>query len=406
MCEHLRPLEIFRAGSRRKRLWELPDHTHCPLVGVCMPMPVLRRLVQKVMGQVAATDDYQVHVGAVAECVRRSAMAEALQRELDRRYALAVTAFAKAKSTEALAAMWADALQGADVAGALWAVLTHARCDTVLCERVSRDIHMLQHQLGAQDRSDLSRLAALQEENAVLARELAAVQARSSRALAERIAESEATAASLMQARAQVLARDSMLALLRDELSLRDAQTPDLPDRLSLKERADTLTRRVHALERECLEWRQRAEQQRALADELAAQLAAFAQLRGDNVIEPLAVELHDKAVLCVGGRPASVPTYKHLVETTGGRFLHHDGGEEDSAARLEASLAAADLVICQTGCVSHGAYWRVKDHCKRTGKRCIFVDKPSASSLARGLRQFVAITAAPDSPREDELAG
>jgi hypothetical protein len=36
---------------------------------------------------------------------------------------------------------------------------------------------------------------------------------------------------------------------------------------------------------------------------------------------------LTDRAVLCVGGRPASVPLYRHIVEKTGGRFLHHDGG-------------------------------------------------------------------------------
>jgi len=96
---------------------------------------------------------------------------------------------------------------------------------------------------------------------------------------------------------------------------------------------------------------------------------------------------LRDLAVLCVGGRTASVPIYRRLVEVTGGRFAHHDGGEKHGGAQLEASLAAADLVICQTGCVSHDAYWRVKDHCKRTGKRCVFVDNPSASSLARSLR-------------------
>jgi hypothetical protein len=55
----------------------------------------------------------------------------------------------------------------------------------------------------------------------------------------------------------------------------------------------------------------------------------------------------------------------------------------------LQASLAAADLVICQTGCISHNAYWKVKDFCKRTGKRCIFVENPSTSSFARGLAQI-----------------
>ena len=103
------------------------------------------------------------------------------------------------------------------------------------------------------------------------------------------------------------------------------------------------------------------------------------------SVSEP-ALDLQDKAVLCVGGRPASVPIYRQEIEVRGARFLHHDGGEEESAARLEAHLEAADLVICQTGCISHGAYWRVKSHCKRTGKRCVFVDRPSAAGLLRSL--------------------
>ena len=53
---------------------------------------------------------------------------------------------------------------------------------------------------------------------------------------------------------------------------------------------------------------------------------------------------------------------------------------------QLQASVNAADLVICQTGCVSHNAYWRVKNYCKRTGKRCIFVDTPSQSSFKKAL--------------------
>lgn len=52
--------------------------------------------------------------------------------------------------------------------------------------------------------------------------------------------------------------------------------------------------------------------------------------------------------------------------------------------ARLEHSLRAADLVICQTGCVGHGAFWRVQDHCKRTGKTCVLVEQPDALRIVR----------------------
>ncbi|WP_328589838.1 DUF2325 domain-containing protein [Derxia lacustris] len=98
------------------------------------------------------------------------------------------------------------------------------------------------------------------------------------------------------------------------------------------------------------------------------------------------AAALRDRAVLCVGGRVNHLARYRQTVEDSGARFLHHDGGLEDKPAQLDSCLAAADLVICQTGCISHAAYWRVKDHCKRTGKRCVFVENPSVASLVRSL--------------------
>ncbi|WP_422388864.1 DUF2325 domain-containing protein [Keguizhuia sedimenti] len=112
---------------------------------------------------------------------------------------------------------------------------------------------------------------------------------------------------------------------------------------------------------------------------------------------------MQDKAVLCIGGRPASVPVYRQLIERTGGTFLYHDGGKERSSKQLESSLAAADLIICQAGCISHHAYWRVKDYCKRTGKQCVFVEKPSTSSFARCLHQFFASSTLAHDQRKHE---
>ena len=56
-------------SSRRRRLWELTHACHCPVVGVCIPLDTLRRLVNKALGGKALADDYEVHVGAVAECM-------------------------------------------------------------------------------------------------------------------------------------------------------------------------------------------------------------------------------------------------------------------------------------------------------------------------------------------------
>ena len=107
------------------------------------------------------------------------------------------------------------------------------------------------------------------------------------------------------------------------------------------------------------------------------------------------------KVVLCVGGRTGNVANYRDVVERVGGRFAHHDGGVEDNAAVLDANLAAADLVICQTGCISHNAYWRVKDFCKRTGKQCVYVENASASSLERKLQTLSTPVVQDEFPEE-----
>ena len=382
-------------GSRRKRLWELPVHTHCPLIGVCLPMAVLRRLIGKALSNKIVATDYEFHVAAVAECSSRRPISEILQREMDRRFGIAVQAFAQAKTTIMLKQLWEDAMKSGDVAGALWATLTHPRCDESLQEQVCHDIHMFQHQVGACNRADLQQLEKLKDENVTLAEELALAKERHIRSLAERGENIAALNSQLMRMRAELIAKESSLDALRAELQALREMIPTLLSRTELARKNSEQQQRIQELMHERLRWQQQAEQEHARAAGLAARLASIEKSGNDSQpspgTEPLneGPALHDKAVLCVGGRQANVPAYRQLIEKIGGRFLHHDGGEEQSSAQLEANLAAADLVICQAGCISHNAYWRVKDYCKRTGKRCIFVDKPSTSTLVRCLNQL-----------------
>ncbi|HEY9223091.1 MAG TPA: DUF2325 domain-containing protein, partial [Variovorax sp.] len=103
------------------------------------------------------------------------------------------------------------------------------------------------------------------------------------------------------------------------------------------------------------------------------------------------AADLREKAVLCVGRAEEASAVARQLVEIAGGRYLHHDGRDDADAAALESSLRTADLVICQTGCMSHGAYWRVQDHCRRTGKPCVLVGEMTAQPI-RIMRRGEAI--------------
>ncbi len=379
-------------SSRRKRLWELDHQCLCPVVGVCVPLDVLRRLATKVHSCLRGSDDYEIHASAVAECAHRNRLSELLQAELERRYGLAVQRARSDADVHALTERWQAALEAGDVAGAFWAVLTHPRCDSALQQRMTRDLHMYQHQAGAAVRVDWARHQALLQENGVLTRELAKVQERCTRLGVEKTQELAALQTQLMQARADLVGRDTRLAFVLADLQELQAQVPHLEERSRQAQRITQLQGRVEGLQQENLQLRRQLEQaQRAAEAQRCEAVGACAQRPVNEGVEMPLVRLEQQLVLCVGGRSGNVASYRDAVERVGARFAHHDGGLEDNVSQLDANLAAADLVICQTGCISHSAYWRVKDHCKRMGKRCVFVENPSLASLERGLAQVAS---------------
>lgn len=390
------------AGSRRKRLWELTPNAHCPVVGVCLPIAVLRKIVDKALGGAALAVDYELHCGAIAECRLRSPIAEQLNKELDRRYAIALRQSAQARTSETLAVWWQQTRNGPDLAGALWATLTHARCDDALQARVLGEVHMLQHQVGSAQRVERRLLDTLVEERAALRAELAALQERHQQQVVAHARDASELQEELARLRAQLAGSAAEVGALRLRLAAPQGEGGGALDDPARDRRHQQQGARIAALEDQL---RMARLEQGRLRAELEAQPAGPA--RDDAGLAPVAAvdapaegteaeavaaaPLSDRSVLCVGGRPASVPLYRHIIERTGGRFLHHDGGEEQNLARLERSLVAADLVICQTGCISHDAYWRVKNHCKRTGTPCVFVENPGGASLKRALAQLQA---------------
>lgn len=382
-------------GSRRRRLWEFENHAFCPVIGVCLPMGALRRLVNKVVGGQTMAQDYELHCGVITECKQRSPLSKAVQRELDQRFVLPLRQSAVCKTTEALAAWWKEQAD-LELGGALWATLTHARCTLDLENQVLAEVHMMQHQVGVARRVDVLRFEALLDENTTLTRELALAQQRCTRLAEEQARALGEQQVQVMQLRAQLMARQSLVVTLRDDLQALEAAAPDLRSRVELARATQQQTEQIHTLERALLQAQQDKERR---IRQLEIQAVAMARQETSHAAAPahpapaLPPRLDDRSVLCVGGRPASVPLYRHIVEGTGGRFLHHDGGDEESVNRLDATLAAADLVICQTGCISHNAYWRVKDYCKRTGKQCVFVENPGTACLKRALSALQPVT-------------
>jgi hypothetical protein len=367
------------AAAARPKLWELDVACHGPLVGSCWTAAELRRLTDRLFGGRSSLDDFGLHAAVLTQCATRNKLSLGLQRVLDQRAAEPLRRLAAAPGMPACEALWREALHGGDVGSALWALWTSPHCNDTLHERIHQDLYLLQQHRVATLRADAAERAGCRAEQQALQVEMRRTQERQARWRSEALAERDALKSQLAQLRQRVLAQQSQWARLRQEA----ASHAPAAGREKLLQRIAELSCEL-ALARQAAAPDTPPPRQDADAAPPAAQAAV------ETTAEPAAA-LASASVLCVGGRSGHVPLYRALVERRGGLFVHHDGGLEDNPHRLEAQLAAADLVVCHAGCLNHNAYARVKAHIKRSGKPCVFVDKPGAGSFARALAQGAA---------------
>jgi hypothetical protein len=409
MAAALQPLDLTESllrppppapvhGSRRHKLWEISHKFHCPIIGVCFSVGELRTLMSRVMHFPADTSDYVLHTTAVGACEERSQLAELLQKNLEKRFQLTIRRFASARTGDALRALWQEATRGGhELPAALWAVWTHPACDATLEQEIHGDIHMIQHQIGSGARADLNALKALRADNAQLRRDLDAARSANESMRREKSRETQALGQRVIELRAELAGKETWGAGLCARLDQLRQTLPDLRDRQLVarrasdaEARASALSANVAALESELASLRRLL----ARSEEALKQLTAGEEncpLSDVDRDQPAALD--GKCILCVGGRTGAVDAYRQLIETRGGRFMHHDGGLEESLHRIDAALAAADLVICQAGCISHNAYWRVKEQCKRSGKRCLYLKSAGVSGLSRLIDSESSVT-------------
>lgn len=346
-------------SSARRRLWELPPQAHELLAAMALPPELLKRGAERALGRlhkahcVLKGSAADVLYGVVHDLGSRNAVSEAVQRLLETRHALFVQRAMVLREPAALQAWW-EQLQGSGhEAGALWALLTHPQGlelqDAVMYE--ARTWVFTQARLAlvarAREARDAERTQALQAEHTALQLRLQALQAERD----EERRSAEATIAELRGA----LANARMLVL---------AATPALPaEELPVGPRLPRAEAKVEP----------------AAVQEIVVRSAPQPHRPAPELVR-------GRRVLCVGGMPGAQQRYRHIVEAAGGRFEYHDGGLEHSVQRLDQQLGAADLVVCQAGCLNHEAYRRVKGHCRRTCKPCLFVERPSLAQFARTL--------------------
>lgn len=389
----LSPPPPAAARTHRRKLWELEEKHHCPVVGTCLSLDEIKKVAHKAGFAGGAVDAYRLHVEAVSVSLTRNAASEVMHKLMDRKFSLHLSRFEQARSDAEVRALWKQHLDRGEVAGALWAAITHKAASVETRNALHGDIHMLSHQVGAGQAADLRRLGYLERENAELKREARRDAERHTRELSEKSArirwlEGEASQ-SLKRAEADNPLRERLAALesgtamvaMGRRLLLLEAEASRLR---AAHQRVELLQADNARLRRE----RDAAQAESAALERLWLPAGdAEPDCSGDCAACP--ERLAGRCILCVGGRTTLLPQYRQLAERLGVRLIHHDGGREEALSRLPDLLAASDAVICPTDCVGHLAYYQLKRHCKASGKPCVLVKSSGVASFAAALTRL-----------------
>ncbi len=393
-----RPPVQNRTG--RRKLWDVPHKYHCPIIGTCLTVDELRRIADRTAQRPdEPLSDFDIHVSFVAAATERNPISLTTHKTLEKKFAISVRRYAKARDADALIALWSESLATGEVPGGLWALMTHPRADHRVLTLAYEEVHMLSHQIGAGQRADLKQLAETRVQLEQLQRDFDSLYSRTRQQTDLREAKNRALEDALARRESDYVASCAREQDLREQLAQSNAS--DLRNRIStLTRQTDTLNAELKRIRDENLALRlAHTQAQREVEGAEQARFAAEAECRaaerllaqsladrceGCDIQEcPRRNNLDGRLVLCVGGRKQLVDQYRAMVTDCNGRFDHHDGGMEDSQHRLEAMLSSADIVVCATDYVSHGAYYRTKRFCKRTEKPHVLLGNSGLSAFA-----------------------
>ena len=390
-CENKNHAFPALTAKRRLKLWETKPHFHCAILGTCLSVDDLRKVMRQsgVVMQNAPTD-YDLHAMMVGQAEEKSRASRNLHKMLDRKYKRWIQALSKYKESDDLVRYWDEAMESGELPGAFWAIMTHPYAEAELIRKTYEDVHMMSHLQGASNRADLKRMKVLEEKVSELQDVLGKVRQNHNEQLTRRD--------ELVQQQEQEL---MMLKVTGPRISVEKCTGETVED---IDRQNRLMCKRVDWAETQLA---QRDVQMAELQEEIAGLKELLAETREEHGAteqilalllseksdglneQDREIDLRGKRVLYVGGRSTLAPHLRSLVEAHNGRFNHHDGGLEDSRAGLNCTLAGADMVFCPVDCISHDACRRVKRHCQQQAKPFIPLRSSGLSAFAAGLKQY-----------------
>ena len=399
--------------SKRRAIWELSTYHHCSIVGTCLTIGEARAIGKKVGVRCSNPDDLDstIHSILVRESATKNTVSALLNKTLDRKYESSIRVFRKCNSAEEIRDLWRESFDVGNIPGPYWAALSQPNIDYEVTIKIYSDVHMLSHLVGSSNRADIARLSELEFELADALEKNKSLIARNQKKLNKlrnEIDINQRTIGKLerentnLKARLFVESPSQSIEEINEEFS-QGVLVSGENYVASLSEHDQSRSkiishnlRLVDDVERLNGEKRKLQSKFEFAQDELEGLLAelnsansfiqGFITNSASNIPK---CNLSGKCILYIGGREGNICRMCDLVDKMNGRLIHHDGGKEDSLAKLQGAISSADAVIFPVDCVSHSSALEAKKLCKKMVKPFMPIRSSSLSSLVTGLAGF-----------------
>ncbi len=392
-----------RNFSQRLTIWGLEPRFHCSIVGTCLTLKELQKLGNKIgISKHILRDNYHLHSAFVSIVATQSMEAKLINKYLNKKYRETIARFNHAHDDSALSAFWEESLSTGNIDSAFWALATHAHVSTELIIQILGKVHMLSHLSGEKVRVDMLELSQLRRTLPELEQKLNILEKKSQATLRnkDKLVQQLGIEISKLSSNEQLLKQKNKRL---QEIERHQDSNILNHDNEQLSKKLYVSENQVRRAQKEAQEWKSLASVRVKDYDQLEDQMLLLkneqitVERTLQNFLSPPCIDgssknidLCNRCILFVGGRNRQSAHFRAVVEKLNGRFLHHDGGVEESSQRLTALVSQSDAVLCPLDCVSHDAMNRIKRDCKHQGKSLQLLRQSGLATFTHGLHQIV----------------
>ena len=400
-------------ASKRRHIWELSTHHHCSIIGTCLTIGEARVIGKKVGVRCPNPEDLDstIHSILVRESATKNTVSVLLNKALNKKYENSIRTFRKCDTPLEILDLWRESFHVGNIPGPYWAALSHPDIDYEVTIKIYSDVHMLSHLVGSSNRADIARLSELEFELADALEKNKSLIVKNQKKLNQLRNEIESNQRTISRLEREnsnlkvrvfvdssaqsveeineefsqgvLLSGESYTALLSEHAH---SDSKVVRHNLRLVDDVERLNAEKRALKSKLEVKRDELEILRAELHLANSLIQTFITKNDAHVPK---CNLFGKCILYIGGREGNICRMCDLVGKMNGRLIHHDGGKEDSLAKLQGAISSADAVIFPVDCVSHSSALEAKKLCKKMLKPFMPIRSSSLSSLVTGLSEF-----------------